>query len=59
MIMDYPSDIITLSACIELAKVIDERSHAGRKIQHTVHKLPKGNCSCIIIIIQKNQKIEN
>ena len=45
MIVDYLPDIVTLSASIELSKVIHKRSHAGRQVQHTIHQLTKRDFS--------------
>ena len=43
MVTDYLPNVVTLGVCVELSKIINQRSHAWRKIQHTVHKLAKGN----------------
>ncbi len=45
MIINYLPDIINLSVCVELSKVIHQRSHAGRKIQHSVYKVAERNFS--------------
>ena len=39
MIMDDLFDIIILSPLLQLSKVIDQRSHAGREVKHSVHQL--------------------
>ena len=30
-------DVVILSSFLELTEVIDQRSHTGREIQHTIH----------------------
>lgn len=39
MVMDYLLSIVLLCVTCELAKVIDQWSHAGRKVNYTVHQL--------------------
>ena len=35
--MDYLGGIVSLSVSVELTKVIDQWSYAGRKVNHPVH----------------------
>ena len=37
MVMDNLNGIVSLSVCVELTKVIDQRSHTGREVNHPVH----------------------
>ena len=38
--------IVFLCVSVELAKVIDQWPHAGRKVNHSVHQLSQRNLSC-------------
>ncbi len=46
MVIDDLTGVFILSNCVELAKVIDQRAHTRRKLQHTVHQLTQGNFTC-------------
>jgi hypothetical protein len=46
MIMDNLSDIVIFSSFFELTKVINQRSHAGRKVKYTIYQLTQGDLAC-------------
>ena len=39
MIFDNLACVVTLSPSVELSKVIDQRSHTGRKVKDSIHQL--------------------
>ena len=43
MAKNYLSGVSTLCLCVELAEVINQRSHAGWKFQHSVYQLAQGD----------------
>ena len=46
MVLDNLTGVVILSSCVELAKVIDQRAHTRRQLQHTVHQLAQGDLTC-------------
>ena len=46
MVRDNLSDVLSFLAGVQCTKVIDQRSHAWRKVLHSVHKVPKRNSPC-------------
>ncbi len=46
MVTDNLFGIVLLSASVELPKVIYEVSHAGRKVEDSVHQLAKWDLAC-------------
>ena len=47
MILDNLSDVVILGSLLQLPKVIDQWSHAGRKVENTVHQLTERDLACI------------
>ena len=46
MVRDNLSDVLSFLAGVQFTKVINQRSHAWRKVLHSVYKIPKRNCPC-------------
>ncbi len=46
MVTDNLFGIVLLSASVELPKVVHEGSHAGRKVEDSVHQLAKWDLAC-------------
>ena len=64
VIMDDLSDVVILCHLLQLSKVIDQRSHAGREVKHTVHQLAERdlafNIFCAVTLnfnIHGNRKV--
>ena len=43
MITDNMLNVVILCILLKLSKVIDQRSHTGREVKHTVHKFTQRN----------------
>ena len=46
MVLDNLTGVVMLCASIELTKVIDQRGHTWREVQHSIHQLTQGNLTC-------------
>ncbi len=46
MVHDDLTGVVIFSSCVELAKVIDQRAHTRRQLQHTVYQLTQGDLTC-------------
>ena len=63
VIMDDLSDVVILRHLLQLSKVIDQRSHTGREVKHTVHQLAERDlafnifCAVTLINIHGNRKV--
>ena len=56
MIMDNMLNVVILCILLELSKVVDQRSHAGREVKHTVHKFTKRNMTYKQYVMQNELK---
>ncbi len=43
MIRDNVINVVAFRFRVQLSKVIDQRSHTRREVQHTIHKLTQGD----------------
>ena len=46
MVRDNLADVLSFFAAVQLAEVINQRSHAWRKVLHLIYKVLKRNCPC-------------